>query len=158
MNINLTPILQALLGLLAALITYRLIPWIKARTTNEQQAYITALIRAGVYAAEQIYKTNGMGARKMEYVKSFLRGHGFDVSQTEIEAAVSEYINRPFESLPVISIGTAETTAESNAANAEANAVETIANADAEESCVDDDGEPAADPADHPPDDDILDD
>ena len=34
MNINLTPILEALIGLLAALITYRLIPWIRARTTN----------------------------------------------------------------------------------------------------------------------------
>ena len=37
MNINLTPILQALIALLASLITYKLIPWIKARTTAEQQ-------------------------------------------------------------------------------------------------------------------------
>ena len=48
----------------------------------------------------------------------------------------------------------AETAAEANADNAS----DAIANADAEELCVDDDGEPAADPTDHPPDDDILDD
>ena len=95
MNIDLTSIINAILGLLAALVTYRLIPWIKAKTTNEQQAYIRALIKAGVYAAEQIYNTEGMGRQKMEYVKAFMQRHGFDVDITEIEAAVAEYINRP---------------------------------------------------------------
>lgn len=93
MNIDLTPILQALLGLLAALVTYRLIPWIKARTTNEQQALIRALVKSGVYAAEQLYQGEGMGKQKMEYVRDFLRSNGFDVNITEIEAAVAEYIN-----------------------------------------------------------------
>ena len=32
MNINLTPIIQAIIALLAALITYKLIPWIKANS------------------------------------------------------------------------------------------------------------------------------
>ena len=94
--INLTPIFEAVIGLLAALITYRVVPWIKAKTTNEQRAYIRALVKAGVYAAEQIYKTEGMGAKKMEYVKEYLQANGFTVSVTEIEAAVSEYINNPF--------------------------------------------------------------
>ena len=95
MNIDLTQIITAILGLFAALITYRLIPYIKAKTTNEQQAYIRALVKAGVFAAEQIYQTEGMGKKKMEYVKEFLHQHGFDINVAEIEAAVSEYINRP---------------------------------------------------------------
>ena len=95
MNINLTHILLAIIELIAVLITYRLIPWIKAKTTNEQQAYIRALVKAGVFAAEQIYNTDGMGKQKMEYVKEFLLQHGFDINVTEIEAAVSEYINPP---------------------------------------------------------------
>lgn len=95
MNIDLTPILQALLGLLAALITYRLIPWIKARTTNEQQALIRALIKSGVYAAEQLYQGAGRGHEKLEYVREYLNSRGFDVNVTEIEAAVAEYINFP---------------------------------------------------------------
>lgn len=94
-NINITPIIQAIIGLLAALVTYRLIPWIKAKTTNEQQAYIRALVKAGVYAAEQIYSTDGMGATKLEYVKRFLADHGLDVNIAEIEAAVAEYLNYP---------------------------------------------------------------
>lgn len=97
MNIDLTTIINAIIALLAALVTYRVIPWIKAKTTNEQQAYMRALVKAGVYAAEQIYNTDGMGAKKMEYVKQFLNGYGFDVNVAEIEAAVSEYINRPVD-------------------------------------------------------------
>lgn len=95
MNIDLTPILQAVIGLIAALIAYRLIPWIKARTTNEQQAYIDALVKAGVFAAEQLYQAAGLGDVKMQFVKDYLHGKGFDVDTTAIEAAVSEYINNP---------------------------------------------------------------
>jgi len=97
MNIDLTTIINAIIALAAALVTYRVIPWIKAKTTNEQQAYIRALVKAGVYAAEQIYQTEGMGRQKMEYVRTFLQGHGFDISVTEIEAAVAEYINKPVD-------------------------------------------------------------
>ena len=97
MNINLTPIIQAIIGLLAALITYRLIPWIRAKTTNEQQVYIRALVKAGVYAAEQIYSGENRGHEKMEYVRKYLQSRGFEISVTEIEAAVSEYINKPVD-------------------------------------------------------------
>lgn len=95
MIIDLTTIINAIIALLATIVTYRVIPWIKAKTTNEQQAYIRALVKAGVYAAEQIYQTDGMGQKKMEYVKKWLQLHGCDIDVTEIEAAVSEYINRP---------------------------------------------------------------
>lgn len=100
-NIDLTPVIQAIIGLLAALIAYRLIPMIKAKTSNEQQAYITTLIKAGVFAAEQLYKTEGMGTKKMEFVREYLLGKGFNVDTTAIEAIVAEYINNsPFN--PVI--------------------------------------------------------
>lgn len=108
MNINLTHILLAIIDLIAVIITYRLVPWIKARTTNEQQAYIRALVKAGVYAAEQIYQTEGMGTKKMEYVKAFLRAHGYDINVTEIEAAVSEYINHPPESNMYVAVPLSE--------------------------------------------------
>ena len=115
MNINLTPILQALIGLLAALVSYRLIPWIKAKTTNEQQIYIRALVKAGVYAAEQIYKADGMGRYKMEYVKEFLQDHGYDVDVTEIEAAVSEYINAPVDGVVYAAVPLQEESVNSDA-------------------------------------------
>ena len=89
MTIDLTPVLQAVIGLLAALITYRLVPWIKARTTNEQQALMQATIRTLVFAAEQIYGAGG-GAEKLKYVHDELEARGFDIDLAAIEAAVLE--------------------------------------------------------------------
>ncbi|MBE5807098.1 MAG: holin [Clostridiales bacterium] len=91
-NIDLTPILQAVIGLIAALIAYRLIPWIKARTTTEQQAQYMAAVRVAVFAAEQIFGA-GKGAEKMDYAINYLREKGFDVDSREIEATVGEFIN-----------------------------------------------------------------
>ena len=91
-NIDLTPILQAVLALLAALITYRLVPWIKARTTAAQQDNIRAVVKVLVFAAEQLYGA-GKGKEKMEYVRDKLQERGFDVDTDEIEAAVGEYLN-----------------------------------------------------------------
>ena len=92
MNINLTPILQAVIGLLAALITYKLIPWIQARTTSEQQIIIKAVVRTLVFAAEQMYGA-GHGADKLMWVQNQLKAAGFDVETYEIEAAVFEQLN-----------------------------------------------------------------
>lgn len=90
--INLTPIFQAIIALLAALITYRLIPWIKARTTTEQQMTMKVLVRTLVFAAEQMYGA-GAGREKLDWVKYQLKLAGFDMDVAEIEAAVYEQIN-----------------------------------------------------------------
>lgn len=38
--IDLTPVLQAIIALLASWITMRLIPWLKAKTNKQQQEYL----------------------------------------------------------------------------------------------------------------------
>ena len=91
--IDLTPIINAGIALLAAIVTWKLVPWIKMRTSNEEQALISALIRTGVFAAEQLYKTPGMGKAKFEYVREYLLAHGYQVDQAAVEAAVAECIN-----------------------------------------------------------------
>ena len=92
MNINLTPIVEAVIALLAALITYKLIPWIKSKTTAQQQANMTAVIKMLVFAAEQIYGANS-GAEKLQYVKERLIERGYDIDLPAIESAVAQYIN-----------------------------------------------------------------
>lgn len=92
MNIDLTPIIQALIALIAAFITCKVIPWIKAKTTNEQQAMLRATVKTLVFAAEQIYGA-GHGSEKMHYVAVKLREKGYEVDTDEIEAAVGEYLN-----------------------------------------------------------------
>ena len=52
--IDLTDILQAVIALIVAMITYKLIPWLKARTTESQQKVLLAVTRTRVFAAEQL--------------------------------------------------------------------------------------------------------
>lgn len=95
--IDLTPIINAIIALIAAIIAHKVIPWIKARTTNEQQAMLRATVKTLVFAAEQIYGA-GKGAEKLNFVTLRLREQGYTVDPVEIEAAVGEYINN----IPVI--------------------------------------------------------
>ena len=92
MNIDLTDIIQAVIALLAALVTYKLVPWIRNRTTAEQQALLSATVRTLVYAAEQLYGA-GKGAEKLDYVIAELEKRGFTADRAEIEAAVAEQLN-----------------------------------------------------------------
>ena len=89
MNIDLTPIIQAIIALIAAIITAKVIPWIKARTTNEQQKLLKAVTTTLVFAAEQIYGA-GKGHLKMEYVANALAAKGYEVDHDMIEATIRE--------------------------------------------------------------------
>ena len=92
MSIDLTPIIQALIGLLATIITVKVIPWIKAKTTNEQQAIIRATVRTIVFAAEQLFGA-GNGEAKLEFVMEQLRLKGISADRNEVEAVVKEFLN-----------------------------------------------------------------
>lgn len=87
--IDLTGVCNAVIALLGALVTYRLIPWIKARTTKEQQEMLEAGVRTAVYAAEQLYKTGAVQDR-MEYALKWLNQHGYNADRVQVEAAVRE--------------------------------------------------------------------
>lgn len=87
--IDLTPIFQAIIGLLAMWITIKATPWIKARTTKQQQDLMLSTVRILVYAAEQIYGA-GRGEQKLDYVQDMLKAKGFTVDIDAIEATVRE--------------------------------------------------------------------
>ena len=87
--IDLTPFFQALIGLLATIVTAKLVPWIAARTTTQQRESMTALIRTLVYAAEQLYATD-QGIQKFAYVRAELMRRGYAVDAAAIEAAVRQ--------------------------------------------------------------------
>ena len=91
-TIDLTKIVVSIIGLLSALITYRLVPYIKANTNVKQQALIKAAVQTAVFAAEQIYGA-GDGDKKFEYARNWLLERGYDVDKTNIEAAVYELLN-----------------------------------------------------------------
>lgn len=91
--LDLTPILQALIALLASWITLRVIPWLKARTTERQFDLLLYAVSIGVKAAENLFPA-GSGAKKFEYVCQYLRRKGFSVDESEIEAMVWDQFNR----------------------------------------------------------------
>ena len=85
--IDITPIVEAVIALAAALITMKLIPWLKLRLSAQQQEMLAAVTRTLVFAAEQIYGS-GTGAKKLEYVQRGLEERGYRVDLAVIEAAV----------------------------------------------------------------------
>lgn len=89
--IDLTPIVQAVLVVLSALITHRLIPWIKARTTAQQQSNLLAAVNTFVYGAEQFFGA-GNGQQKLDYVQQALKSAGYNVDAQEVMATVEAMV------------------------------------------------------------------
>ena len=91
---DLTPIVNAVITLIAAIVTTFLIPWIKSKIDAAQLAQIVEWVGIAVRAAEQIYNESGMGEKKKQYVLDFLADKGFTLDPNSInamiEAAVKE--------------------------------------------------------------------
>ncbi len=92
--IDLTPIANAIIAVVAVAITVYLVPWIRNRTTAAQREEINAWVKIAVQAAEQLYKGSGRGPDKKQYVLDFLAQKNLKIELTEldkmIEAAVLE--------------------------------------------------------------------
>ena len=91
--IDLTPLVIALIGVVIAMVAKYLIPYIKSKTTLEQQANIQMWTRLAVEAAEMIFKETGMGAKKYDYVANFLHERGFELNASEIKVLIESAVN-----------------------------------------------------------------
>ena len=85
---DITIIIEAVFALIAAVITAIVIPYIKSRTTAQQQAEINAWVKIAVSAAEQIYTGSGRGEEKKAYVLNWLEEHGVTLDETRINALI----------------------------------------------------------------------
>ena len=92
--IDFTALIEALIGVLATLITYKLIPWIIANTNAKQQLILKTVADTAVYAAEQLYKGNGRGQEKLDYALKYMEDRGYKADRTRIEAAVYNAFSR----------------------------------------------------------------
>lgn len=100
MEINITPLVNALLGILATVITAYLIPWLRAKAADaresmsETQTYTLKTI-AGVVvaAAAQIYEDN---EQKLEYAlatfETICANRGFAYDSTEARAYIEQAV------------------------------------------------------------------
>lgn len=64
---DITPIVETTAAIIAALVTAVVIPYIRSKTTAQQQAEINAWVKIAVAAAEQIYQGAGRGEEKKAY-------------------------------------------------------------------------------------------
>lgn len=91
--LNITPIIEAVFALIAAIITAIIIPYIKSRTTAQQREEINAWIKIAVSAAEQIYKGQGRGEEKKAYVLEWLRAHSITVDEAKLDALIEAAVH-----------------------------------------------------------------
>ena len=100
MKIDITQIVVALIGLLSAILTGFLVPWIKSKIgvnndkiTDNQRMLLKLAIETAVTAAEQIYKSDE-GQKKKAYVIGLLENQGFTVDSAALDAAVEAAVYR----------------------------------------------------------------
>ncbi len=74
---NLIKLAFAILG---AVLTYGVIPYIRAKKSREEREALAESIRIAVQAAEQIYSQAGKGQEKKAYVIKWLIEQGIDTT------------------------------------------------------------------------------
>ena len=90
--VDLTPIISAVLTLIISLVSVFLIPYIKAKTSEEQFNTIKLWVQIAVQAAEMLYVGSGRGEEKKQYVIEFLKSKGFTLNAEEIENLIESAV------------------------------------------------------------------
>lgn len=91
--IDLTNLIEAALEVLAIVVVLYLIPMIKAKLSNEQEAKLRGVFEVAVYAAEKIYGAK-KGDEKLAYVEEYLRKRGIRVDAMRLKAYVNAAIKK----------------------------------------------------------------
>ena len=84
---DLTPVINAAIALIAAIITAFVIPWVKRSTTAQDREDFLRWVEIAVAAAEQLFYVT-QGTEKKKYVIGLLEDKGFVFSEEEINAAI----------------------------------------------------------------------
>lgn len=91
--IDLTPIIEALIGVAVTAITVFLIPWLRERFGNEKLEKARGWVQIAVLAAEKLYGA-GNGDQKLEYAEAFLAQHKIKLDTAELIALVNAEIKK----------------------------------------------------------------
>lgn len=84
---DLTPVINAFIALVAALVTAFVIPWIRRNTSAKDREELLKWVEIAVMAAQQLHHQL-KGEERKKYVLDFLAQKGYDVSSEEIENAI----------------------------------------------------------------------
>lgn len=89
---DITTIIEAVFALAAAVITAIIIPYIKSKTTANQQEQISTWVKIAVTAAEQIYAGSGRGEEKKAYVINWLKNHSITLDESKLDALIESAV------------------------------------------------------------------
>lgn len=92
MTFDVTNVIEALFALMTVCITAFVIPYIKSRTTAQQQEELSAWVKIAVAAAEQIYTGSGRGTEKKKYVLEWLTSHNIKVDEDRLDAMIESAV------------------------------------------------------------------
>ena len=81
-------IMTAVIGLIGAIITYVVVPYVKSKTTEKQRDNAKFWVQVAVNAAEQIYNKKGQGMIKKKYVVDFLNKKGIAITDSQLDALI----------------------------------------------------------------------
>ena len=90
-NIDYTDLIQAIISLVAVLITGFLVPYLKAKLSKEKFDKLKDLVSVAVKAAEQLYGSK-TGQQKKEFVISFLISKGIKFDVDEVTALIESEV------------------------------------------------------------------
>lgn len=85
--IDLTPIINAVIAVLAAIVVRYLVPWIKAKTTEKEREDLLVWVDIAVTAAQQLFY-QADGSIRLNYALNLLRDEGFNVDDKSVRDAV----------------------------------------------------------------------
>ena len=92
MELDLTQIVVALIGLMGLVITSVIVPLIKSKITSSQWDTILSYAIAGVQAAEIIFNAQGQGEAKLRWVSEYITNqcltHGIKIDAETVRVAI----------------------------------------------------------------------
>lgn len=92
MNVDITQIVVAVIGLLGVILTSVVVPLIKSKLTNSQWKTILNYALAGVQAAEIIFNAQGQGEEKLRWVSEYITNqclaHGIKIDMDTVRVAI----------------------------------------------------------------------
>ena len=89
---DITPVVNTLIALIAAVVTAFVIPWVKSKTTAAQREEINSWVKIAVTAAEQIYSGVGKGKEKKAYVLKFLEEKNLKIDEKSVDMMIESAV------------------------------------------------------------------
>lgn len=87
-NINLIPILTAVITLIGAIVTYYIIPLLKGKISTDQLKILIDWVIIAVKAAEQMKAAGLITVPKKDFVIAFLKDQGVTITDSELDALI----------------------------------------------------------------------